>query len=98
MKRTISISVFLLACNDVHLDEIAATTDGGDKLLICGDTTCDPTRGSVCTDADTLRTYTTTCDDGVCGYVPTDVECGQLGCCGDHCCGVSPVFTRGEAR
>ncbi|MFN0249483.1 MAG: hypothetical protein ACKV2T_21540 [Kofleriaceae bacterium] len=95
MKFSRSIQLVLLlafaGCMDRTL--AARAVDGGHHLIPCGDTVCDPTRGPICVDGNTLRTYTTWCNGESCTYPSNDVDCGALGCCGDHCCTLPATST-----
>jgi hypothetical protein len=66
------------------------TSDVIDAPGECGGEVCDHVPVSTCIDDDTLRTYASTCTADRCEYPSTDVDCGDLGCCGDHCCLVKP--------
>ena len=88
MKRLVFFSIVVLAgCFGAHRDNPAMGDDAGP---VCGDVTCDETPAAVCADSDTLRTYSAACTDGACSYPSEDVECGNDGCCTDHCCAAVP--------
>jgi hypothetical protein len=86
------------ACQDVT----AVAPDGGDAdmhVLHCGEDTCNASPQPTCIDGDTLRSYDgVICDGERCAYLSHELECGVLGCCGDHCCTLWPVVSRGDER
>ncbi len=70
----------------------------GQSLFPCDNDTCTSPPPIACFDDSTLRTHADdgTCrEDDTCEYESTDIDCGNLGCCADHCCEVSPSNSGG---
>ncbi|MFN0245607.1 MAG: hypothetical protein ACKV2T_01780 [Kofleriaceae bacterium] len=88
MTKTLSILLFVASCTGAHRE--LASDAGIDAPPACGGEVCDDPPEAACIDGDTLRSYEATCEADTCSYPETEVECGALGCCDDHCCAVSP--------
>ncbi len=83
----------VVGCTGAHRDRVELGVDGGTDgpdPVTCGQLVCDNVPPSACIDQDTLQTYAAECDDNECSYPPAETECGAAGCCGDHCCALSP--------
>jgi hypothetical protein len=71
-----------------HPGDASNGTDGrttADAAVTCGGTTCE-TPAATCANSSTLNTYVAGCAGGQCTSTPTEVACGNAGCCTDHCC------------
>ncbi len=78
---------------DADADGDADTdADGDADADPCDAMACDVAPDPICLDAERLRTFVVPglCRDGACQFSTSDADCGAVGCCADHCCGVVP--------
>lgn len=99
MKTFPCLFALLAACHDVS-GSTSVQPDAGEHVLHCGADICNASPQPTCIDGDTLRAYDgATCDaDRRCAYPSHELPCGVLGCCGDRCCSLYPVVTKGDEQ
>jgi hypothetical protein len=93
MKQQQLLALFVASiaagCGYPHPASVDGGTGGVDAPPTCGGLVCDHGPSSTCT-GNTLQTFPGTCSAESCSYPETDVDCGALGCCTDHCCAFQP--------
>jgi len=105
MTRFVLIVLVLAGCNssapEVSGGDAVTSVGGGGSTSSsasaggsepCANGECTSPPDAHCSSATTLTTYADSgsCVEGACDYAPQDVDCGALGCCVDHCCGIAP--------